>query len=140
MALTGYGLCRALSAEFDFSIATKDSTFKVFVDCIAQLPNLRVLEIYNSTDSGPITRVLTRGCAQFPNIRELTVGLPSMRFVESCPNLESVRILGHSSAGIQAFVLCGKGLKGLKRIAGVCSDYILRGEFGFMSLLKFFPH
>ena len=139
-ALTRCGPFRAISAEFDFSIATKDSTFKLFVDCLVQLPNLRVLEIYGSTDPGPITRVLARGCAQFLSIRELVVGLPSMRFIGSCPNLESIRILGHSVIGIQSFVSYGKELKGLRRVTGVYSQYIWRGKLGFISLRKFFPH
>ena len=109
-----------------------------FVDCLIRLPNLRVLEIYSATDPVPITRELERRCAQFPSVRELAVGDLSMAFVGSCPNLESIRILTNSTAGIASLVSYGKGLKRLKRVSGMTSEYIQQGELGFVSLLKFF--
>jgi len=90
----------------------------MFVNVLAQLPNLRTLELLHVTHRGPITRALKRKSTKFPSIREISVCKYCTDFVKACPNLESVNYRDGfwdvSPGGSLDF--CGAGLK---RIEGV---------------------
>ena len=98
------------------------------VDCLANLPNLRSLEVFSTTHIGPVTKGLNRRCAQFPTIRELWIGDKLAKFVGSCPNVEIVTATGRLSRDIDVLGSHGNELKWLKRVAGVHPESIWRGE------------
>jgi hypothetical protein len=90
---------------------------KVFIDALTRLPNLRRLELLSVSHRAPVTVALKRKCANFPNIREMTVSPKYPDFIKCCPNLESLTFRhGLSQRSCVAIDLCGSKLK---RIAGV---------------------
>jgi len=122
---------QALSAELDFKNAPAD-LMRRFIDCLVRLPNLKVLEIFNTTGVRPVAIELEWEYVRFPNIRELTVGNPFAKFVESCPNVESITVAVTGDMGPLASY--GKELKKLKRVAGVYDWELLHVAQGFPNL------
>lgn len=121
-------LYSALSVDLRFMNAPKD-LMTVFVDCLVRLPNLRTLEIFSTSHLDPITRGLKRKCARFPSIRELGISNATMKFVGSCPNVESVIVTdGLSGDGAPILSSYGKELGKLKRVVGVNECYVREGE------------
>ena len=101
--------------ELQFVGAPKD-LMTIFVDCLVRLPNLRALGVFSTSDIGPMKQGFERKCARFPGIRELWIGDVLGTLVGSCPNVESVTVVGGLSWDVG--VLCSQAKK-LKRIAGV---------------------
>ena len=121
-------LCRVLSVDLNFRNAPKDLMAK-FVDCLVRLPNLRILEVFSATHTGPITKGLKRKCARFPSIRELGISNTTVKFVGSCPNVESIIIKdGLSWNGAPVLSSYGKELGKLRRIIGITDYYVRHGE------------
>lgn len=119
---------RALSVDLNFMDSPKDLMTK-FIDCLVRLPNLRTLEIFSTTHLGPITRGLKRKCAQFPSIRELGISNSTVKFVGSCPNVESIIVTdGLSWDGAPILSSYGKGLGKLRRVVGINECYVRQGE------------
>lgn len=109
---------------------TKDSMD--FVGCLILMPNLRSLEVFSAvpTTGSPILDRVKRDRAQFPSIRELWVTGVFAQFIGGCPNVESVGVNpGGFPRDIEDLCILGRGLKRLKRIAGIHKDYIQRGGF-----------
>jgi hypothetical protein len=120
--------CRTLSVDLNFANAPKD-LITTFVDCLARLPNLRTLEIFSTTHFGPITRGLKLKSARFPGIRELRISDATVKFVGSCPNVESVIVTdGFSRDGASILSSYGKELRKLERVIGVNECYVREGE------------
>ena len=119
---------RVLSVDLQFKDAPKDLMRK-FVDTLVRLPNLRALELLNTSHRSPITAGLKRKCAKFPNIREMVVDSTYPDFIKSCPNLESLTfkngLRARSGAAIKMYGA------GLKRVAGaeIQLPYSVRREF-----------
>ena len=44
-----------------------DDLMDKFIDTLVRLPNLGTLELLNVSDGSPVTTVLERKCAKFPN-------------------------------------------------------------------------
>ena len=119
---------RALSVDLDFTGNPKDLMTK-FVDCLARLPNLRTLDIFSASHIGPITRGLRRKCARFPGIRELWIDRTLIKFIGSCPNVESITTTdGLCWKSAEVLGSHGKGLKKLKRVAWIYGENLLRGK------------
>ena len=110
-----------------FVDAPKDLMAK-FVDCLILLPNLRTLEVFNTNNVDHVTRGLEWKRAQFPTICELIVDNSLILFVGRCPNVESITVMSASRTCVESLILHGKGLKRLKRVAGVHRTDIYRGE------------
>lgn len=122
-------LCRVLSVDLKFRAAPKDLMTK-FVDCLVRLPNLRTLEVFTASHIGPITRGLKRKCAQFTSVRELWISDKTVKFIGSCPNVESI-IAPYGLSWDSNQVLCsytGQGLGKLKRLVGVNKCHVGQGE------------
>ena len=122
-------LCRALSVYLHFKPAPKDLMAK-FVDCLIQLPNLTTLEVFGTDSAGSIARGLERRSPLFPNIRELGISGDTAKFIENCPNVETITAL-HELSLENAMILGshGKKLKKLKRVVGIAEDCVRLGEF-----------
>ena len=119
--------CRALSADLWLTDATKD-LMTVFVDCLVRLPNLKTLEVFSVNRISLVTGGLKRERALFPSIRELWVGGVST-LIRSCPNVESMRVMGGFFPDIEMLCLHGKNLR---RVAGVYKQHVWRGELRHM--------
>ena len=92
-----------------------------FIDTLVRLPNLGTLELLNVSDGSPVTTVLERKCAKFPNIHEMTVDATCLNYIRSCPNIEDLTLrYGLSYTGYTALKSYGAGLK---RVAGVDADF-----------------
>jgi len=115
---------RALSADVWF-VGVKADLATVFVDCLAQLPNLRTLEIPIVNRVNTVKQELKRECAQFPSIRELWICDELVEFVGNCQNLESVTVVGASLRSAEILHFRGKRLR---HVAGVHKDHIQSGE------------
>ena len=119
---------RILSVDLCFKDTPKDLMSK-FVNTLARLPNLRILELLSVSHRAPVTAGLKRKCAKFPNIREMIVSPKYPDFIKCCPNLESPTFrYGLSQSSSVAIELCGAGLK---RIVGInfSTDIYVRREF-----------
>ena len=103
--------------DLSFDNAPKDLMRK-FIDVLVRLPDLRTLELLSSTRTKPIMNALKRKCANFPSIREITVGgsvCPD--FMKACPNLESVTFRDDfGKIDTDALSLYGAGLKRVKGV------------------------
>lgn len=110
--------------DLQFSGAPKDLMTN-FVNCLVQLPNLRILDILGTDNTKPMKQALKMECARFPGIRELWVGNELVEFVGNCPNLESVTVIGSALWSAEILHLHGKRLR---RVAGVYKDQIQSGE------------
>jgi hypothetical protein len=121
-------LCRTLSVYLYFKPAPKDFMTK-FVDCLIQLPNLRTLEVFGTDDVECIKKGLGRESAQFPGIRELGISDGTAKFVENCPNVETITALHQLSlAGATILGSHGNKLRELKRAVGIAEDCVRLGE------------
>ena len=100
-----------------------------FVDCLVRLPNLRTLGIIRASHVDPMRRGLKRRSAQFPNIRELEIDGELLKFVRSCPNVESITMIGSSLCDVETLSSHAKELSKLRRIAGVFHGDIWKSEF-----------
>jgi len=107
--------------------APKDLMTK-FVDCLVLLSNLRALDIFGTSSIDPMKKDLKRERARFPSIRELCIGDTLGAFVDNCPNVESVTVVGGFTLDIVGLCLHAKELKRLKRVAGVPKEHVQRGE------------
>ena len=91
---------------------------KKFVNVLVRLPNLRTLELLGVSERDPVTRGLSRKCAEFPSIRKMTVCSVYPDFIKSCPNLESLTfrddIGKHYSETLQSYGGELKRIRGLK--------------------------
>ena len=88
-----------------------------FVECIAQLPNLKTLEIVRADYPGPISPALRQKHAIFPSIRELRITPKCYQFIRNCPNLETLTFTRPMTIP-SSTVLLSYG-KGLNRVAGL---------------------
>ena len=113
--------------DLQFTDAPKD-LMRNFVDCLVRLPNLRTLDILSTSYIYPVEQGLERECARFPSIRELWLGDMLGTFIGSCPNVESVTVVGGLSSDVRVLCLQAKELKKLKRVAGVHKLHVLSGE------------
>jgi len=101
-----------------------------FVDCLVRLPNLRTLDILSATNIDPVTKGFGRKCARFPSIRELAIHNELVKFVGSFPNVESIEVIEYSHGSAEVLGLHGKGLKKLKRVAGIIKGEVWQSECG----------
>jgi hypothetical protein len=102
-----------------------------FIDCLVRLPNLRTLEVFSATHVGPITKGLKRKCARFPGIRELGISNATVKFVGSCPNVESIIVTDTLTwDGAPVLNLYGRTLGKLKRVMGIHESFVHHGELG----------
>jgi len=101
-----------------------------FVDCLVRLPNLRALDILSATHIDLVTEGFWRNCARFPSIRELAIHNELVKFVGKFPNVESIKVIESSHGCAEVVGLHGKGLKKLKRVAGIVEGEIWQGEYG----------
>lgn len=108
---------RTLSAEPHFDDDQEDSIRK-FMDCLARLPNLKVLEIFPSGGDYYIGKELKRKSTHFTSIRELRVDSSIMKFIQNCPNVESITIT-EVVIKMKKLISYGKELKKVKRYARV---------------------
>ena len=124
---------RTISADLWFCDAPRGLTAK-FVNCLAQLPNLRTLEVFGSYT--PDMRGFKRNPAQFPSVRELVIDNGTAEFIKRCPNVETI-ISPKPLSSIGATILNSEGrkLKRLKRVMGVAEDSVQLGEPGDISEL-----
>jgi len=115
---------QALSVDLNFTDSPKDLMTK-FVDCLVRLPNLKTLEIFGTTHLGPITKGLKRKCARFPGISELGISNATVKFVGSCPNVETIIATdGLSWDGAPILSSYGKTLEKLRRVVGINECYV----------------
>ena len=61
-----------------------------FVDCLVRLPNLRTLDVFDTSRSDLVARGLEQKCVRFPGVRELWVSNNTVKFAGSCPNVKSI--------------------------------------------------
>jgi len=131
---------RALSADLDFTGSPKDLMTK-FVDCLARLPNLRTLDIFSASHIDPTTRGLKRKRARFPSVRELWIDRTLIKFLWSCPNVESITTTdGFSWESAEILSSRGKELKKLRRLVGVSTHNLLQGKFRDILWLETLVH
>ena len=104
-----------------------EDSIRKFIECLARLPNLKVLEIFPSSSDYSIERELKRRCAQFTSIRELRVEDSLMKFIRNCPNVESITIL-ELPTEMEKLISYGKELKKVKRFARVYNHDIRHGK------------
>ena len=90
---------------------------KKLVDCLVRLPNLKTLEVLSVSSRAPISKILKRKYASFPNIRELRITHACHHFIRNCPNLEDLTFTDGLDVHSRATILSHG--KGLKRVAGV---------------------
>jgi len=129
-------LCRTLSVDLQFRDAPKDLMTK-FVECLVRLPNLRTLEVFGASHVGPITKGLKRKCVRFPSVRELWISDKMVKFVGSCPNVESLITQdGLSWDSIGMLSSYRKELGHLKRVIGMNGCYVRQGKLGDTLLLE----
>lgn len=100
-----------------------------FVDCLIQLPNLRTLEVFGTSDVEAMTKGLKRKSARFPGIRELGISDSTANLIGNCPNVETITALPRLSME-GATVLSSRGgeLKKLKRAVGIDENRVQLGE------------
>ena len=123
-------LYRVMSVDLQFRMAPKD-LMKKFVDCLVRLPNLRTLELFDASHIGPITRGLKRKCARFSSVRELWINDKTVKFVRSCPNVESIITQdGLSWESTEVLGSYRKELGRLKRVIGVVGCCVRQGKLG----------
>jgi len=101
-----------------------------FVNCLVRLPNLRTLEVFNTSHTGPINKGLKRKCARFTGVRELRISNKTAKFIGSCPNVESIITPDGFSwgASTQTLFSHARELGKLKRLVGVDMFYVGQGE------------
>jgi len=124
-------LCRALSVDLQFSKTTKDLMTK-FVKCLGRLPNLRTLEVSSTTAFAPVTRRLKRRCARFPSVLQLGISDTTVKFVRSCPNVESIAISDELSSDnikvLGSYIRERSEKSRFKRLIGVNKFDVHQGE------------
>ena len=88
-----------------------------FVDCLVQLPNLKVLEILSVSSRAHISKALRQKRARFPSIRELRITHECHLFIKDCPNLEILTLT--DGFGLYSPITVRSHGRGLRHIAGV---------------------
>jgi len=107
-----------------FTNVPKDFMTK-FIDCLIQLPNLRTLEVFDTSDFDPVIRGLKQVSARFPGIRELGINDNTAVFAGNCPNVETITALFRLSwRGATILGLHGGKLKKLKKVVGIDENFV----------------
>jgi len=115
---------RVLGVDLNFKRAPEDLMEK-FVDCLVLLPHLWSLKIYSVSNVGSFTQGFEQKRPRFLSIGHLGIKNEWAKFIETCPNVESVQFTsGLSRSGAKILSSCGKELHKLKRIIGVADDSV----------------
>ena len=119
---------RFISVDLRFEGAPRGLTTK-FLNCLAQLPNLRTMEAFGTGGATSVIRGFERNPVQFPGVCELVIGDDTAEFIGRCPNVETI-ISPRPLSSIGATILNSEGrkLKKLKRVVGVAEDSVQLGE------------
>ena len=89
-----------------------------FAECLAQLPNLKTLEILSvDSQTRPISKAFRHKRVTLPSIRELRIVPACHDFIKNCPNLEELIFTRPTDTDALSAIL-SRG-EGLKRLAGM---------------------
>lgn len=114
--------------DLHFKYSPKDLMAN-FINCLKRLPNLRTLEVFDTSHMDPITRGLKLKSARFPSVRELVISNRTAKFIWGCPNVETVVApRGLHFEGSKILGSHGKELKNLRRVVGVGEGSVGVGE------------